>query len=118
MDLSNCTLVELRQMAKETGIKNVTKLRKDELIELLEAENEVEPPTTTTETLSTQEYNMARFQIDENAKNDADLTYKLTNEDDFIDNYNCDGCVTYLDSEPDDFLGPIKANDPRYRSIN
>lgn len=40
------------------------------------------------------------------------------NEDDFIDNYNCDGCVTYLDSEPDDFLGPIKANDPRYRNIN
>ena len=34
MDLSNCTLVELRQMAKETGIKNVTKLRKDEILDI------------------------------------------------------------------------------------
>lgn len=35
MDLTKCTLVELRQIAKENGIKNVTKLKKDELIELL-----------------------------------------------------------------------------------
>ena len=28
MDLSNCTLVELRQMAKEQGVKNVTKFKK------------------------------------------------------------------------------------------
>ena len=41
MDLSNCTLVELRQMAKEQGIKNVTKLKKDELIELLSNNNSV-----------------------------------------------------------------------------
>ena len=37
MDLTNCTLVELRQMAKEKGIKNVTKLKKDELIEILDS---------------------------------------------------------------------------------
>ena len=35
MNLSDCTLVELRQMAKEKGVKNVTKLKKDELIEVL-----------------------------------------------------------------------------------
>ena len=35
MDLTKCTLVELRQLAKEQEIKNVTKLKKDELIELL-----------------------------------------------------------------------------------
>ena len=32
MDLTNCTLVELRQMAKEKGIKNVSKLKKDDLL--------------------------------------------------------------------------------------
>ena len=35
MDLLNCTLVELRQFAKEKGLKNVTKMKKDELIKEL-----------------------------------------------------------------------------------
>ena len=35
MNIENYTLVELRQFAKEKGIKNVSKLRKEELIELL-----------------------------------------------------------------------------------
>ena len=39
MDLTNCTLVELRQMAKEKGIKNVSKLKKDELLDLLFSNN-------------------------------------------------------------------------------
>ena len=40
MNLSDCTLVELRQMAKEKGVKNVTKLKKDELIEVLNEDNQ------------------------------------------------------------------------------
>ena len=35
MDLNECTLVELRQMAKDKGVKNVSKLKKEELIEIL-----------------------------------------------------------------------------------
>ena len=35
MDYKNYTLVELRQLAKEKGTKNVSKLKKDELIQLL-----------------------------------------------------------------------------------
>ena len=35
MNLSDCTLVELRQLAKEKGVKNVSKLKKEELIKLL-----------------------------------------------------------------------------------
>ena len=76
MDLSNCTLVELRQLAKEQGVKNVTKFKKDELIELLDNKG----TTSTTQEV----HSNSRFQIDEEAKNDSDLTYKLTNEDDFI----------------------------------
>ena len=33
MNYENCTLVELRQLAKEKDIKNVSKLKKEELIE-------------------------------------------------------------------------------------
>ena len=35
MNLEDCTLVELREYAKERGIKNVSKLKKDELINVL-----------------------------------------------------------------------------------
>ena len=35
MNLENFTLVELRQLAKEKEIKNVSKLKKEELIEVL-----------------------------------------------------------------------------------
>lgn len=37
--MENYTLVELRQMAKEKGIKNVSKLKKDELLDLLFSNN-------------------------------------------------------------------------------
>lgn len=43
MDFDNYTLVELRQLAKEKGIKSVTKYKRDELCELLNSyENEEE----------------------------------------------------------------------------
>jgi transcription termination factor Rho len=32
MDFEKCTLVELRQLAKEKGVKNVSKLKKEDLI--------------------------------------------------------------------------------------
>lgn len=35
MNFEDCTLVELRQLAKEKGVKNVSKLKKDELIQML-----------------------------------------------------------------------------------
>ena len=38
MNLNECTLVELRQFAKEKGIKNVSKLKKEELIDILNSE--------------------------------------------------------------------------------
>ena len=40
MDLESYTLVELRQLAKDAGKKNVSKLNKDELIELLSDNHE------------------------------------------------------------------------------
>jgi len=35
MELENCTLVELRQLAKEKGIKNTSKLKREELIKAI-----------------------------------------------------------------------------------
>lgn len=108
MDLSNYTLVELRQMAKDKGVKNVTKLKKDELIELLGKDIET----------STQQENVnSKFQIDETAKNDSNLDYKLTNEDDFIaegvlevlpDGYGFLRGENYLSSPKDVYISPVQ----------
>ena len=106
-DLSNYTLVELRQLAKEKGLKNVTKLKKDELIEeLTKIKSEETVPTNNT-----------RFQIDEGARDDSDLAYKLTNSDDFIaegvlevlpDGYGFLRGENYLSSPKDVYISPVQ----------
>ncbi len=117
MDLSKCTLVELRQIAKEKDIKNVTKLKKEELIELLNGltnnDNQDEKNST------------ARFQIDETAKDDSNLKYKLTTEDDFIaqgvleilpDGYGFLRGENYLSSPKDVYISPVQIR--RFRLDN
>ena len=106
-DLSNYTLVELRQLAKEKGLKNVTKLKKDELIEEL----------TKIKSEETVAVNNTRFQIDEGARDDSDLAYKLTNSDDFIaegvlevlpDGYGFLRGENYLSSPKDVYISPVQ----------
>ena len=106
-DLSNYTLVELRQLAKEKGLKNVTKLKKDELIEEL----------TKIKSEETVAVNNTRFQIDEGARDDSDLAYKLTNSDDFIeedvlevlpDGYGFLRGDNYLSSPKDVYISPVQ----------
>ena len=46
MNLENYTLVELRHLAKENGIKNTSKLKKEELIQILTDNKEVEKNTS------------------------------------------------------------------------
>lgn len=117
MDLTKCTLVELRQLAKEQEIKNVTKLKKDELIKLLsklESEKKVEEEQQ-------KEYpaidNDTKYQIGENARDDSDLSYKLTNPDDFIaegvleilpDGYGFLRGENYLSSPKDVYISPTQ----------
>ena len=81
MDLLNSTLVELRQIAKEKGVKNVSKLKKEELIHILE---ELEKPV---------EEKPKKFYplVNDNQENyveEPQLTagngYQLTSEDDRI----------------------------------
>ena len=42
MNIENYTVAELKELAKEKGLKNISKLNKDELFELLNEENKVE----------------------------------------------------------------------------
>ena len=81
MDLENYTLVELRQLAKEKGIKNTSKLKKEEIIEkLLKLENEsIEAKEI--------EYDGSYVATDVTTSSLAEPSngsYKLTNADDQI----------------------------------
>ena len=100
MDLTKCTLVELRQLAKEQEIKNVTKLKKEE--------QQKEYPAIDNDT---------KYQIGENARDDSDLSYKLTNPDDFIaegvleilpDGYGFLRGENYLSSPKDVYISPTQ----------
>ena len=88
MDLEKATLVELRQLVKEKGIKNASKLKKDELIKILKdeknekAENETAEKTTN---VSKRFYPLVNEEITpEGPALEAGEGYKLTSEDDRI----------------------------------
>lgn len=96
MSFTDCTLVELRQLAKEKGIQNVSKLKKDELIKALNSKS------LTTEETST---------------NNNDSGYKLTNEGDEIvegvlevlpDGYGFLRGENYLSTPKDVYISPVQ----------
>ena len=124
MDLENSTLVELRQFAKEKGVKNVSKLKKEELIELLEENNSVE--------INENQNSVEKEDIAENKRFyplvneeilgqepilEAGKGYKLTSEDDRIvqgvleilpDGYGFLRGQNYLSTPRDIYVSPVQ----------
>ena len=114
MDLENYTLVELRQLAKEKGIKNTSKLKKEEIIEkLLKLENEsIEAKEI--------EYDGSYVATDVTTSSLAEPSngsYKLTNADDQIvegilevlpDGYGFLRGENYLSTPKDVYISPIQ----------
>ena len=98
MNIENYTLAELKELAKEKGLKNISKLNKDELFELLNEENKVE---------ETKAFN---------TNNDSER-YKVTNEEDSIvegilevlpDGYGFLRGDNYLPTPKDVYISPIQ----------
>lgn len=114
MDLENYTLVELRQLAKEKGIKNTSKLKKEEIIEkLLKLENEsIEAKEI--------EYDGSYVATDVTTSSLAEPSngsYKLTNADDQIvegilevlpDGYGFLRGENYLSTPDDVYISPVQ----------
>lgn len=115
MDLEKCTLVELRQLAKEKGIKNCSKLKKEELVEQLSSLTEeeiVEEPISFEEPI----YNENSIQEDAVIE-ETQEGYKITNEDDQIvegilevlpDGYGFLRGENYLSSPKDVYISPVQ----------
>ena len=119
MNYEKFTLVELRQLAKEKGTKNVSKLKKDELIELLnnmgeETEKSVVSEETTARKV-TKDFN--NYDEDETVNDSSNTKYKLTNDDDVIvegilevlpDGYGFLRGKNYLSSPKDVYISPVQ----------
>lgn len=107
MNFESCTLVELRQLAKEKGVKNVSKLKKEELLEIL---CNLEKNTIKTERAN-------KYETAENIENISSDGYKLTNEGDQIvegilevlpDGYGFLRGPNYLSTPKDVYVSPVQ----------
>ncbi len=135
MNLEKCTLVELRQLAKEKGIKNTSKLKKEELIEelnpILDAEkrqalNQSEETyeyekvsDKEVEKISAEEINEENSNVnsDNNYVSEPNVGYKITNADDQIvegilevlpDGYGFLRGENYLSTPKDVYISPVQ----------
>ena len=108
-NLESYTLVELRQLAIEKGIKNVSKLKKEELIEYL---TNIQGETTSQ---SEEEVSTEIPKKEENVDNNTG--YKVTNEEDEIvegilevlpDGYGFLRGENYLSTPKDVYISPIQ----------
>lgn len=124
MNLEASTLVELRQIAKEQGIKNVSKLKKEELIEILSSNEAKKDEETTTTTTTAQTETKRNFyphlrteEIDNEPVLEAGEGYKLTSEDDRIvqgvleilpDGYGFLRGENYLSTPRDIYVSPVQ----------
>ena len=126
MNLEDATLVELRQIAKENGVKNVSKLKKEELLQILENENIKEELDIDNkdEQIDKTTNNIKRFYplvneeiTPEGPTLEAGDGYKLTSEDDRIvegileilpDGYGFLRGSNYLSTPKDIYVSPVQ----------
>lgn len=102
MDLTNKTLLELKQLAKENGIKNISKYKKDELIELLN--NNI---SNNQEDLENKENNNAAENTGYTVNNDGDQVVEGILEV-MPDGYGFLRGDNYLSSPKDVYISPIQ----------
>ena len=116
MDLENATLVELRQLAKEQGVKNVSKLKKEELVEILESNQKEESEEKASG--PRRFYPLVNEEIEpQEPILEAGDGYKLTSEDDRIvegvleilpDGYGFLRGKNYLSTPKDIYVSPVQ----------
>lgn len=106
MNYDELTLIEIREIAKQKGIKNISKLHKEELITLLQSYEISEPEASETETISSV--------LNTSQEDDR---YKLTTEGDEMaegilevlpDGYGFLRGDNYLPSPKDVYVSPIQ----------
>lgn len=119
MEFENCTLVELRQMAKERGVKNTSKMKKEELIQELSNLEEVSGQAEVNVEAENLEgdNNAIGTETKGNSNDDTEGGYKVTNADDQIvegilevlpDGYGFLRGENYLSTPKDVYVSPVQ----------
>lgn len=120
MNYEDATLVELRQVAKERGVKNVSKLKKEELLEILNNEEKEQIKTSDENEKNAQKrfYPLVNEEITpEGPRLEAGDGYQLTSEDDRIvqgvleilpDGYGFLRGPNYLSTPKDIYVSPVQ----------
>ncbi len=119
LELNEMTLAELKNLAKEHNIKNISKLKKEELIQVLKDLRNSERISYTNEiTKKATKYDDSDIEDEEiDQLEDSTIDYKLTNDDDEIvegilevlpDGYGFLRGENYLSSPKDVYLSPIQ----------
>ena len=117
-NLEKYTLVDLRQLAKEKGVRNVSKLKKEELIDFLTNATEESIDKTNANLIEddgiiTTNY----YEKEEKAENNSSSGYKITNEEDEIvegilevlpDGYGFLRGENYLSTPKDVYISPVQ----------
>ena len=111
LNLENMTLLELKELAKERNIKNISKLKKEEIIDVLKNLESSNKPNKLRYDDGDEE------QVPVPEVNEISSGYKLTNEDDQIiqgilevlpDGYGFLRGENYLSSPKDVYISPIQ----------
>ena len=119
-NLEDMTITELKKIAKENNIKNISKLKKEELIEILNQINKVVPDDTIVDDEKTVlKYDSADDESEEEIEelNDGVISYQVNNEEDEIiegilevlpDGYGFLRGENYLSTPKDVYISPIQ----------
>ena len=120
MKLQDMTLVELKNLAKENNIKNISKLKKDELIIMLNQVLDCQNDDYSLEHYNLDDKcNFEKSEIKSNVikKDNSNIEYKLTNENDVIvegildilpDGYGFLRGENYLSSDKDVYISMVQ----------
>ena len=113
-EFENMTLIELKNIAKEKNIKNISKLKKDELVSML---NDLEKNSHTNKKVLRYDSEDKDQLEDFNIVEDHSIEYKVTNNEDQIiegilevlpDGYGFLRGENYLSSDKDVYISPIQ----------
>ena len=121
-NLENMTLIELKKLAKENNIRNISKLKKEELIDILSEIHEVQEEQSITqepEVLSqVKKYDAADDEADAEAEvQESVISYQVNNEEDEIiegilevlpDGYGFLRGDNFLSTPKDVYISPVQ----------
>ena len=124
-NLENMTLIELKMLAKENNIRNISKLKKEELIDILKEVKEVEKENTNTaveeKIVETRRYDAADDDAEaanaESELQESVISYQVNNEEDEIiegilevlpDGYGFLRGDNFLSTTKDVYISPVQ----------